>query len=58
MDKKQKGKHDFKNELSLRFQELEDFINQNKELDPRSKAVAITNLQTSKMWAVKAIFEK
>ncbi|WP_234111684.1 hypothetical protein [Chryseobacterium sp. R2A-55] len=56
MDKKQKGKHDFKNELSLRFQELEDFINQNKELDPRSKA--ITNLQTSKMWAVKAIFEK
>ena len=58
MDNKAKEKHDFKNETTLRFQELEDFINQNKALDPRSKAVAITNLQTSKMWVVKSIFEK
>ena len=40
-----------------KFQELEAIINITTELDPRSKAVAITNLQTAKMWAVKSIFE-
>lgn len=50
-------KQELKNQFDLKFKELEDFINKSAELDPRSKAVAITNLQTAKMWAVRAIFE-
>lgn len=50
-------KQELKNQFDLKFKELEDFINQSTELDPRSKAVAVTNLQTAKMWAVRAIFE-
>lgn len=51
-------KQKLKEEFDKKFQELEDLILSNDELDPRSKAIAITNLQTSKMWAVKSIFEK
>jgi hypothetical protein len=50
-------KQELKKEFDLKFKELEELINSKTELDGRSKAVAITNLQTAKMWAVKAIFE-
>lgn len=50
-------KQELKEELDTKFKELEDFIKSKEELDARSKAVAITNLQTAKMWAVKSIFE-
>ena len=49
---------EIKQEFDAKFKELEDLINSKAELDPRSRAVAITNLQTAKMWAVKSIFEK
>lgn len=53
MDEKLKLKEDF----DKKFKELEDFIKSKTELDGRAKAVAVTNLQTAKMWAVKSIFE-
>ena len=49
---------ELKAEFEKKFKELEDLITSKTELDGRSKAVAITNLQTAKMWAVKSIFEK
>lgn len=54
MDKK---KLELKEEFDKKFKELEDLINSKNDLDGRSKSVAITNLQTAKMWAVRAIFE-
>lgn len=47
-----------KAEFEQKFEELKKTLNENTELDPRSRAVAITNLETAKMWAVKSIFEK
>ena len=37
--------------IDNQFQELENFIN-SQELDGRCKAIAITNLQTAKLWAI------
>lgn len=54
MDKKL----ELKAEFDKKFKELEDYIKSQDGLDDRAKAVAITNLQTSKMWAVKSIFEE
>lgn len=52
------SKQETKEDFDKRFLELEKLIKDNQELDPRSKAVAVTNLQTAKMWAVKSIFDK
>lgn len=51
-------KQETKKEFDEKFQSLENLIKDNQDLDPRAKAVAITNLQTAKMWAVKSIFDK
>lgn len=53
-----KTKIEIKSEFEKQFEELKKTLNDNAELDPRSRAVAITNLETAKMWAVKSIFEK
>ena len=48
-------------ELQSDIKEISKFdstIKSKEDLDPRSKAVAITNLETAKMWAVKSIFDK
>ncbi|WP_294203143.1 hypothetical protein [uncultured Chryseobacterium sp.] len=50
-----------KNELKAKFEkEFNDLIDSIKKidvLDGRCKAIAITNLQTSKMWTLLAIDE-
>lgn len=52
------NEQDLKKEFDSKFKELEELIKSKEELNPRAKAVAITNLQTAKMWAVLSIFEK
>ena len=47
-----------KEQFELKFKEVIDLVKSKEDLDPRSKAVAITNLETAKMWAVKSIFDK
>jgi len=47
-----------KAEFERKFEELKKDLNDDTDLDPRSRAVAITNLETAKMWAVKSIFDK
>nr|WP_153841725.1 hypothetical protein [Ornithobacterium rhinotracheale] len=46
-----------KKELKQKFEELKSYI-QNLEGDGRSKAVAITNLETASMWAVRSLFSE
>jgi hypothetical protein len=53
-----KSKIELKTEFEKQFEELKNKLNENSELDPRARAVSITNLETAKMWAVKSIFEK
>ena len=48
------SKSEMKDAFENDFKALEDFIS-SENLDPRCKAIAITNLQTAKMWAVKGI---
>nr|WP_153841703.1 hypothetical protein [Ornithobacterium rhinotracheale] len=48
-------KQEIKKELKQKFEELKKYI-QNLEGDGRSKAVAITNLETASMWAVRSLF--
>ncbi|MGP2569965.1 Acb2/Tad1 domain-containing protein [Ornithobacterium rhinotracheale] len=44
-----------KKELKQKFEELKNFI-QSLEGDNRSKAIAVTNLETTSMWAARSLY--